>query len=73
MATCPIQPLLRHGMNRCNIVNMTSPKEKILWPRQGQNKGHITKLHPWTRNKHRLQAWINTAHRVNRSSAPQDK
>ena len=45
MDTCPIQPFLRHRIYGCNIANTTSPKAKIIWPRQGQNKGQSTTMH----------------------------
>ena len=78
MATCPIQPLLEHRVYGCSIANRTSTKAKIKWPSKGQNKDQKQ----WTQciiasldsqEKHRLQSWINTAHRVNRSSTSQDR
>ena len=44
----------------------TRPKMKA------KSHGHSTTLHPWTRNKHRLRAWINAAHRVSGSSTAEE-
>ena len=76
----PIHSLSKHSYSLTGTESqdppspekMTSPQAKIMASTSPKMKakshGHSTTLHPWTRNKHRLRAWINAAHRVSGSS-----
>ena len=48
---------------------MTSPPEGG----GGQQRPGNSDMHPWTRNKHTLRAWINAAHRVSGSSTAEER
>ena len=79
----PIHSLSKHSYSLTGTESqdphpqkkMTSPQAKIMASTSPKMKakshGHST-LHPWTRNKHRLRAWINAAHRVSGSSTAEE-